>query len=75
MLIIFDWKDKSYPLLKTFLMAKKVCFGKEVIRVILNATFNNIPVISWGSALLVEENRSTRRKPPTCRKSLTNCIT
>jgi hypothetical protein len=36
-----------------------------------NSTFNNIPVISWRSALLVEE---TRRKPTTCRKSLTNCI-
>ena len=29
------------------------------------ATFNNISVIGGG-------NRSTRRKPPTCRRSLTN---
>jgi hypothetical protein len=30
-----------------------------------NATFNNISVISWRSALLAEE---TWRKPPTCRR-------
>ena len=36
---------------------------------VFNATFNNISVISWESVLLVEE---TGRKPPTCRKSLTN---
>ena len=39
-----------------------------------NATFNNISVISWQSVLLLGGNRSTRRKPPTCRKSLTNFI-
>ena len=33
----------------------------------IKATFNNISVTSWM-------NRSTRRKPPTCRKSLTNLI-
>ena len=37
-----------------------------------NVTFNNISVISWWSVLL-GGNQSTRRKPPTCRKSLTNC--
>ena len=36
-----------------------------------NATFNNIPVISWRSVLLEEAGG----KPPTCRKSLTNFIT
>jgi len=36
---------------------------------------NTISVISWRSVLLVEGNRRTRRKPPTCRKSLTNFIT
>jgi len=39
---------------------------------VFNTTFNNISAISWESALLVEKNRSTLRKPPTCRKSLTN---
>ena len=34
--------------------------------------FNNISGISWLSVLLVDETKSTRRKPPTCRKSLTN---
>ena len=34
-----------------------------------NATFNNISVISWQSALLVTET-GVQRKPPTCQKSL-----
>ena len=42
---------------------------------VFNATFNNITVISWWSVLLVEETEVPERKPPTCRKSLTNCIT
>ena len=44
---------------------------------VFNATFNNISVISWRSVLSVVGggNRSTRRKPPTCRKSLTTFIT
>ena len=42
---------------------------------VFNATFNNIPVISWRSVLLVEETWRTRRKPPTWRMSLTNFIT
>jgi len=41
-----------------------------------NATFNNISVIQWQLVvLLVGGNRSTRGKPPTCRKSLTTFIT
>ena len=39
---------------------------------VLNATFNNISVILWWSVLIGGGNRSTQRKPPTCRKSLTN---
>jgi hypothetical protein len=38
---------------------------------VFNATFNNIPVISWLSVLLGRGNRSTQRKQPTCCK-LTN---
>ena len=34
---------------------------------VFNATFNNIAIISWHG----ERNRITRRKPSTCRKSLT----
>ena len=30
---------------------------------VFNATFNNISVILWRSVLLVEETRSTQRKP------------
>ena len=41
---------------------------------VLNATFNNISVISWRSVFIGGGNRSTRRKPLTCRKSLTNFI-
>jgi hypothetical protein len=40
--------------------------------IVLNATFNNISVISWRSVSLVGD---TQRKPPTCCKSLTNFIT
>jgi hypothetical protein len=46
-----------------------------VCLMVFNVTFNSISVISWRSVLLVEETQSTRRKPPTCRKSLTNLIT
>jgi hypothetical protein len=36
--------------------------------------FNKISDTSWWSVLLVEGNRSTRRKPQTCHKSLINFI-
>ena len=39
--------------------------------VLLNATFNNIVAVSF----ICEGYWSTQRKPPTCRKSLTNFIT
>jgi len=42
---------------------------------VLKTTFNNISVISWRSILIGGGNRSTRRKPPICHKSLTNFIT
>ena len=42
--------------------------------IVVNATFNNISVISWPS-VIGGGNRSTWRKLPTCRKSLTNVIT
>jgi len=41
---------------------------------VFNTTFNNISVISWRSAILVEETGVPGVKPPTCRKSLTNFI-
>jgi hypothetical protein len=37
---------------------------------VFNATFNNIVVVVFIGG----GNRSTRRKPPICRKSLTNYI-
>jgi len=39
----------------------------------LNAQFTNISAKSWWSALLLDV--STRRKPPTCRNSLTYFMT
>jgi len=42
---------------------------------VFNAIFNNISAISWRSVLLDGGNRTTRRKPPTYRKSMTNFIT
>ena len=42
---------------------------------VINSIFNNISFISWQSVLSVEVNRSTRRNPRTCRRSLTNFIT
>jgi hypothetical protein len=38
---------------------------------VFNATFDNISDISWEVNFIGEGNQSTRRKPPTCRKSLT----
>jgi hypothetical protein len=41
-----------------------------------NATFNNISVILYmvWSVVLVEETGVPGKRPPTCRKSLTNFI-
>jgi len=50
----------------------------ERIRVrgmVFNATFNNISVNIVAVSFIGGGNRSTRRKPPTCRKLLTNFIT
>jgi hypothetical protein len=43
---------------------------------VFNATINTISVISWRSVgwFIGGENGSTHKKPPTCRKSLTNFI-
>ena len=41
---------------------------------VFNVTFNTISVKSWR-CFIGGGNRRTRRKPPTCRKSLTNLIT
>jgi hypothetical protein len=42
---------------------------------VLNATFSNISAYIVDVSFIGGGNRSTRRKPPTCRKSLTNFIT
>ena len=66
--------ESSHDALTTFIKAGKVL--KTVITCVsamaLNATFNNSSVISWWSVLLIEE---TRKKTPTCHKSLTTFIT
>ena len=43
--------------------------------IVFNAIFNNISVISLAVSFIDGGNRSTRRKPPTCRKALTDFIT
>jgi len=47
---------------------------RRVRVMVFNATFNKISVISWRSYLKLEDIEYLR-KPPTCRKSLTNLIT
>ena len=60
-----------------FILLIQLVYNQTTLRVdggwiiVLNATFNNISNAPWRSVLLVEE---TQRKPPTCRKSLTNFI-
>jgi hypothetical protein len=45
-----------------------------VCLMVFNAIFNKISVISWRSVFIDGGNRRNPRKPPTCRKSLTNFI-
>ena len=66
-----------YPCLDTQGLVKTgfhlVCF---VWFMVINATFNIISVIYiMAVSFIGGGNRSTRRKSPTCRKSLTNFIT
>jgi hypothetical protein len=42
---------------------------------VFNATFNNYFSYIMTVSFIGGGNRSTRRKPPTCRKSLTNFFT
>jgi hypothetical protein len=42
---------------------------------VINATFNNISVISWQSVLFVDETRVPEENHRLCCKSLTNFIT
>jgi hypothetical protein len=71
-------KKKEIKFMNTMSLKLIICTAHKsrnrvsVRIMVLNTTFNNISAISWGSALLVEKNRSTLREPPTCRKSLTN---
>ena len=58
-----------YRLNKLIRSARKILF---VCLMVFNTTFNNISVISWRSVLLMEETGVPRKKPPTCRKLLTN---
>jgi hypothetical protein len=59
-----DFRESSYLLSE---LRKMVWF------IVCNGTFNNISVISWQSVLWVEETGVSGKKPPICRKSLTNC--
>ena len=44
-----------YILLKVKINTKDVSLNSSVRHIVLNATFNNVSVISWRSVLLVEE--------------------
>ena len=62
---------------RIILLKKMLCCAMEMKLgckgrwfMVFNASFNNISVMFIGG-----ENWSTRRKPLTCRKSLTNFIT
>jgi hypothetical protein len=46
-----------------------------VCLMVINANFSNISVISVAISFIDGGNRRTRRKPPTCLKSVTNFIT
>ena len=65
---IIHWnKSLSFVIL---LMMAHFHLWIEVIVMVFNVTFHNISVSFIGGG-----NRGTRRKPTTCRKSLTNLIT
>jgi hypothetical protein len=54
----------------------KICkLMKRGVGVVFVATFNNISVKSCRSVLFVEKTEDPRRKPSTCRTSLTNHTT
>ena len=60
---------------RPFLLVTSITYQRWVRIMVFNATFNNISVISWRTVLIGGGIRINRRKPPTCRKSLTNFIT
>jgi len=74
LLVLF--KDKCHLAFIVSALYAQICsLGVEGTVITFNATFNDISVISWRSVFIGERNQSTRRKPPTCRQSLTNFIT
>ena len=56
-----------------YMYVRIICMVRVRVMV-FNSNFSNISVISWRSVLLVEETEVPGKKPPTCRKSLTNFI-
>ena len=78
-IILVDSKFVSFKL-SIFVVRQYFLFYVDLCELLLslfkvmvyNTSFNNISVILWRSVFfLCGGNRSTRRKPPTCRKSLT----
>ena len=63
--------------INTILMNEIIGTSRLVWFMVLNASFNNISVDSYIVAVcfIGGRNRSIRKKPPTCRKSLANFIT
>jgi hypothetical protein len=67
-ILFYWWRKQEYPVKTSDLL-------QVTVRVMMfNATFNNIYHIVVVS-FIGGGNRSTRRKPATSRKSLTNIIT
>ena len=66
-----ECKTSKMPIINEKNVHIFVCFACLTV---FNATFNNIPVISWRSVFIGGGNWRIRRKPPICRKSLTNVI-
>jgi hypothetical protein len=54
---------------------RTIIWFEKLYFVVFKAAFSNISVILIAAVSFIGGvNRSTRRKPPTCRKLLTNCI-
>ena len=74
LLVLF--KDKCHLTFIFSVLYAKICSLRVQVTVIsFNATFNEISAIWRRSVFICGGNQSTRRKPSTCRQSLTNSIT
>jgi hypothetical protein len=68
------WPDKRGGLKRGINVTTNQNYIKSTIQLVFNSTFNIIHYFSYIMVVRFKGggNRSTRREPPTCRKSLTN---